>query len=135
NEGVRLLDAVDAMERQARALKEQDLRLTDLKRRWDSLGEAQKRAISGTMTAQDNLRIGERQAAVEEVQRDLDKMTIGQLKALSQRDASLAEWRDKFMRDTKGMELSHGEILRQAVLDAEDLLLVEQEIDQRRRRR
>lgn len=105
DQGVKLLDAVDAMERQVAALKDQDARLMDLQRRWDSLGDAQKRAVSQVMTSENNADIERAKQDIEEFQKSLQNMST--------------------------MQVAN---LRKARLEAEKLSAVEAELEARRRR-
>lgn len=105
SQGIKLLEAADAMERQVATLKEQDSTLSSLQRRWDSLGRAQKEAVSGVMTSANN-------ADIEKAKQDIDDFR-----------ASLA--------DMGTMQVAN---LRKARLEAEKMSAVEAELEARRKR-
>lgn len=104
-QGVQLLDAVDAMEKQVASLKEQDATLSALQRRWDSLGRAQKNAVADVLTSENN-------ADIEKAKQDIEDFR-----------ASLT--------DMGTMQVAN---LRNARLEAEKLSAVESELEARRRK-
>lgn len=105
SQGVQLLDAVETMERQVASLKEQDATLVGLQRRWDSLGKAQKNAISEVMTSENN-------ADIERAKQDIDE----------------------FRASLQGMSTMQVANLRKARMEAEKMAAVEAEMEARRRR-
>lgn len=105
SQGVKLLEAVETMERQVAALKEQDSTLADLQRRWDSLGKAQKNAIADVMTSENNADIERAKQDIEDFRSSLQSMST--------------------------MQVAN---LRKARLEAEKMAAVEAEIEARRRR-
>lgn len=105
SQGVQLLDAVETMERQVASLKEQDATLVGLQRRWDSLGKAQKSAISEVMTSENN-------ADIERAKQDIDE----------------------FRASLQGMSTMQVANLRKARMEAEKMAAVEAEMEARRRR-